>query len=62
MGGRCSTIPSDSTRSNPIQPATPSHRPQVKANKRYAGADGFTISECADKVAKDIGKIDILVG
>jgi len=34
----------------------------VATNKRYAGAAGFTISECADKVAKDIGKIDILVG
>ena len=33
----------------------------VKTNKRYAGLDGFTISECADKVAADYGKIDILV-
>jgi enoyl-[acyl-carrier protein] reductase I len=41
---------------------TPEDVPEeVRANKRYAGADGFTISECAAKVAKDIGKIDILV-
>jgi enoyl-[acyl-carrier protein] reductase I len=33
----------------------------VKTNKRYAGLDGFTISECAAKVAADHGKIDILV-
>ncbi|GBF98191.1 hypothetical protein Rsub_10691 [Raphidocelis subcapitata] len=41
---------------------TPDDVPEeVKANKRYAGADGFTISECAAKVARDSGKIDILV-
>jgi len=33
----------------------------VATNKRYAGLDGFTISEVADAVAKDYGKIDILV-
>jgi len=33
----------------------------VKNNKRYAGLDSFTISECAANVAKDYGKIDILV-
>merc|ERR1711907_823060 len=33
----------------------------VKNNKRYAGLDGFTISEVADKIAADYGKIDILV-
>jgi len=33
----------------------------VKTNKRYAGLDGFTISECAAKVAADYPKIDILV-
>jgi len=33
----------------------------VKTNKRYAGLEGFTISECAAKVAADYGKIDILV-
>jgi enoyl-[acyl-carrier protein] reductase I len=33
----------------------------VKNNKRYAGLDGFTITEVADKVAGDYGKIDILV-
>merc|ERR1719181_209579 len=29
----------------------------VKENKRYAGLDGFTISECATKVAADYDKI-----
>ncbi|KAL1511768.1 hypothetical protein AB1Y20_005054 [Prymnesium parvum] len=33
----------------------------VKNNKRYAGLEGFTISEVAAKVAADYGKIDILV-
>merc|ERR1719201_2135923 len=33
----------------------------VKDNKRYAGLDGFTISECAAQVEADYGKIDILV-
>nr|CEL71035.1 TPA: enoyl-acyl carrier reductase, putative [Neospora caninum Liverpool] len=33
----------------------------VKENKRYAGVDGYTISEVAEKVKKDLGKIDILV-
>jgi len=33
----------------------------VKSNKRYAGLEGFTITECAAKVAADYGKIDILV-
>lgn len=33
----------------------------VKTNKRYAGLDGFTISEVASKVGADYGKIDILV-
>lgn len=33
----------------------------VKENKRYAGLDGFTITECAAKVAADYGKIDVLV-
>merc|ERR1712147_28669 len=32
-----------------------------KNNKRYAGLDGFTISEAATKAAADYGKIDILV-
>lgn len=36
--------------------------PQIASNKRYAGNSGWTVSECAEKVAKDIGKIDILVG
>jgi enoyl-[acyl-carrier protein] reductase I len=33
----------------------------IATNKRYAGAAGFTISETAEKVANDFGKIDILV-
>jgi len=33
----------------------------VKDNKRYAGLDGFTIQECADKVKADYGKIDFFV-
>lgn len=34
---------------------------EIKTNKRYAGVDGFTISEVVDKVKADYGKIDILV-
>lgn len=36
---------------------------QVKTNKRYAAArdKGFTVSETAANVERDIGKIDILV-
>jgi enoyl-[acyl-carrier protein] reductase I len=34
---------------------------ETKNNKRYAGLDGFTISEVAESVGKDYGKIDILV-
>jgi hypothetical protein len=33
----------------------------VASNKRYAGNSGWTVSEVAEKVAKDIGKVDILV-
>lgn len=33
----------------------------IKENKRYKDADGYTISEVAQKVAHDFGKIDILV-
>jgi len=33
----------------------------VKENKRYQDATGYTISEVAAQVAKDYGKIDILV-
>ena len=41
---------------------TPEDVPEdVKTNKRYAGLDGFTITEVAGKVAADYGKIDILV-
>jgi enoyl-[acyl-carrier protein] reductase I len=34
---------------------------EIKDNKRYAGLDGFTISEVAKAIEKDYGKIDILV-
>ncbi len=34
---------------------------EIKENKRYAGLDGFTISEVADAVKADYGKIDIVV-
>jgi len=34
---------------------------EVKNNKRYAGLDGYTISEVAKAVEADYGKIDILV-
>lgn len=41
---------------------TPDDVPEeVQTNKRYAGLDGFTISEVADAVAEDYGKIDIVV-
>lgn len=33
----------------------------IKTNKRYAGNSGWTVSEVADQVSKDIGNIDILV-
>ena len=45
--------------------APPSRRPisnlTLRRPPRYAGLDGFTISECAAKVGADYGKIDILV-
>lgn len=34
---------------------------EIKENKRYVDAAGYTISEVAAQVAKDFGKIDILV-
>lgn len=34
---------------------------EIKENKRYIDATGYTISEVAAQVAKDFGKIDILV-
>lgn len=34
---------------------------EIKENKRYLDASGYTISEVAAAVAKDFGKIDILV-
>ena len=41
---------------------TPEDVPEdVATNKRYAGLKGFTISEVAEQVAEDYGKIDILV-
>lgn len=41
---------------------TPEDVPEeIKTNKRYAGLDGFTISEVAEKVKEDYGKIDIVV-
>ena len=41
---------------------TPEDVPEeIKTNKRYAGLDGFTISEVAKAVEADYGKIDILV-
>ena len=41
---------------------TPDDVPEeVQTNKRYAGLDGFTISEVADAVAEDYGKVDIVV-
>jgi len=33
----------------------------IANNKRYAGNEGWTVSECADKVKADFGTIDILV-
>lgn len=42
---------------------TPADVPEdVRTNKRYAAAvDGFTVSETADKVRRDFGKIDVLI-
>merc|ERR1712087_273209 len=34
---------------------------EVMSNKRYAGLDGFSISEVAEKLEKDHGKIDFLI-
>jgi enoyl-[acyl-carrier protein] reductase I len=34
---------------------------EVKENKRYAGTEGYTISEVAKAIEKDFGKIDFLV-
>lgn len=34
---------------------------EIRENKRYQEASGYTISEVAEAVAKDFGKIDILV-
>jgi enoyl-[acyl-carrier protein] reductase I len=41
---------------------TPADVPEeIATNKRYAGNSGWTVSEVAEKVAKDIGKVDIIV-
>jgi len=41
---------------------TPEDVPEeTRTNKRYAGLDGYSIQEVVDQVAKDYGKIDILV-
>ena len=41
---------------------TPEEVPEdIKSNKRYAGVGGWTVSEVAASVGKDLGKIDILV-
>lgn len=41
---------------------TPEDVPEdIKTNKRYAGLDGYTISEVAAAIEADYGKIDILV-
>ena len=41
---------------------TPDDVPQeTKENKRYAGNEGYTVSEVADKVKADIGNIDVIV-
>lgn len=34
---------------------------QIATNKRYAGNQGWTVSEVAEKVAKDSGKMDVVV-
>jgi enoyl-[acyl-carrier protein] reductase I len=34
---------------------------EIATNKRYAGNSGWTVSEVAERVEKDIGKIDVLV-
>merc|ERR1719160_203755 len=34
---------------------------EIANNKRYAGLESFTIEECAAAVAKDYGKIDIMI-
>ncbi|MGE3954954.1 MAG: enoyl-[acyl-carrier-protein] reductase [Parachlamydiales bacterium] len=41
---------------------TPEDVPQeIRENKRYQGASGYTISEVAEKIGRDHGKIDILI-
>ncbi|KAG6472425.1 hypothetical protein ZIOFF_069887 [Zingiber officinale] len=41
---------------------TPDDVPEdVKTNKRYAGSSNWTVKEMAEAVAKDFGRIDILV-
>jgi enoyl-[acyl-carrier protein] reductase I len=33
----------------------------VATNKRYAGNEGYTVSEVAEKVKRDFGSVDVLV-
>ena len=33
----------------------------VKTNKRYAGNEGYTVSEVAEKIKNEYGKIDVVV-
>jgi enoyl-[acyl-carrier protein] reductase I len=41
---------------------TPQDVPQdIKENKRYAGNEGYTVSEVAEKVHADIGNVDVIV-
>eukprot|EP01068_Selenidium_serpulae_P018220 Selendium_serpulae@DN6443_c2_g1_i13.p2 len=41
---------------------TPENVPDdVKTNKRYSGLTGFTVSEVAQKLAADFGKIDMMI-
>ena len=41
---------------------TPDDVPEeIRENKRYKGASGYTISEVAEQIAKDHGKIDIVI-
>ena len=67
MGGRrgAGAGPASGVCPAPPPPRPPTHppraRPQILTNKRYAGNEGWTVSGVADKVAQDIGKVDIVV-
>ena len=45
-----------------LTPPHPTFPLQIASNKRYAGNVEWTVSEVAARVAKDVGKIDVLVG